>query len=228
MHSNLISSTFKGKKPLAKLLSWGPKKGFAPSSDAIVFVDNQDNQRQHDNILNYKDERNYILANIFMLAHPYGLPRIMSSYHFDFDSQGPPSDKLGNIVGRKVDEDDQCVRPWICEHRWLPIVSMIEFRKIVSNESVTNWADNGQNQIAFCRGKSGFVAFNHELSLNFKANLTVCVPPGTYCDVLSGQKVNGKCTGEKVVVGVDRKAEVSIPFERNVPAVAFHIESQLP
>jgi alpha-amylase len=105
---------------------------------------------------------------------------------------------------------------------------MVGFKTTVANEPIKNWADNGQNQIAFCRGRSGFLAINHELSLNFKANLTVCVPPGIYCDILSGAKIDGKCTGEQIVVNEESKSEIFIPYAREIPAIAFHINSKLP
>lgn len=227
MHSRLISQTFRGKMPLHDLLGWGPKKGFAPSADSIVFVDNQDNQRQDPNILNYKSTKEYTLANIFMLAHDYGTPRLMSSFDFDKIDQSSPSDEMGNIIGRIIDESGLCMHPWICEHRWKPITSMVEFKSVVQNELITDWADNGQNQLTFCRGKLGFVAINHELSLNLKANVKVCVPEGTYCDIISGEKVDGDCTGEKIVVDSSNKADIVIPYEKEIPAVAFHVNSKL-
>lgn len=227
MHSRDISLTFFGRKPLHDLLQWGPAKGFLPSKDAIVFVDNHDNQRGDDEIISYKDKRQYIMANAFMLAHTYGLPRLMSSFEFETDEQGPPEDENHNIVGREIGPDGQCMSPWVCEHRWKQIASMVKFKNVVGNSTIGNWADNGQNQLAFCRGNLGFIAFNNELSLNLKANLQACVPPGTYCDIISGEKVDGNCTGDQIVVDANGKADISIPWEAEVPLVAFHVESKL-
>lgn len=231
MHAREISLTFRGKKPLHDLLQWGPAKGFLPSRDALVFVDNQDIQRGlsvlGDEVISFKDKRQYLLANAFMLAHVYGLPRIMSSFEFESEDQGPPADTNQNIAGRVVDGNGQCEGPWVCEHRWKPIVNMIKFRNVVGNASIGNWADNGQNQMAFCRGNLGFIAFNNELSLNFRASLQTCVPAGTYCDIINGEKVNGVCTGEQIVVDENGKAEISIPYQMDVPIVAFHVDSKL-
>lgn len=231
MHSRDIGLTFRGKKPLHDLLQWGPAKGFLPSKDAIVFVDNHDNQRGNgpggEAIISYKDKRQYIMATAFMLAHTYGLPRLMSSYEFQSDDQGPPADANHNIVGRTINAEEQCLSPWVCEHRWKPIAAMINFRNVVSNSTIGNWADNGQNQMAFCRGNLGFIAFNNELSLNFKSVLQVCVPPGTYCDIISGKKLNGDCTGDQISVDMNGKAEIVIPYEKEVPMVAFHVDSKL-
>ena len=58
-----------------------------PSADALVFVDNHDNQRGHgvggDTILTFRESKLYKMAQAFTLAWPYGRPRIMSSYYWD-------------------------------------------------------------------------------------------------------------------------------------------------
>ncbi|MGW3636802.1 alpha-amylase family glycosyl hydrolase, partial [Streptomyces sp. NPDC005143] len=56
---------------LAELKNFGEGWGFMSSSKAGVFVDNHDTERGGDT-LNYKDGANYTLANVFMLAWPYG------------------------------------------------------------------------------------------------------------------------------------------------------------
>merc|ERR1719191_1943723 len=61
-----------------------------PSGSAIVFLDNHDTQRGNAP-LTYKYGDLYYFANIFMLAHPYGYPKVMSSYYFNDHDQGPPS-----------------------------------------------------------------------------------------------------------------------------------------
>lgn len=213
------------------LLKWGPEKGFVPSNDAVVFIDNHDNQRLFvrgfTEILNFKDKRRYILANVFMLAVPYGLPRIMSSYDFMSILDGPPQDESNQIISPKLNEAGQCESPWICEHRWPQIVEMIRFRNIVGSAPITNWADNGQNQVAFCRGKLGFVAFNNELSLNLKSVVKGCVPPGKYCDIMTGGKAGMACVGDQVLVDEDGKVEVFISWEKEVPIIAIHVESRI-
>ena len=92
LFSNEIGMAFNSKKPLAGLLHWGPAKGFLPPNDAIVFVDNQDNQRGKGSAtpwtLTFKNPKEYKMANAFMLAHPYGISRIMSSFEFQTFIQG--------------------------------------------------------------------------------------------------------------------------------------------
>lgn len=63
-----------------------------------MFTDNHDNQRGHgaagSNVVTYKDGSLYNLANVFMLAWPYGYPKVMSSYGFSNGDQGPPAQSV--------------------------------------------------------------------------------------------------------------------------------------
>ena len=80
--------------------------------NALVFVDNHDNQRDHGgggNIITYHDSYHYKLATAFKLAHPYGFTRIMSSYDFpqgDGD-YGPPmnGDDIADVI---INPDGTC------------------------------------------------------------------------------------------------------------------------
>lgn len=69
-------------------------------------------------------------------------------------------------------QDNTCGNGWVCEHRWRQIYSMVMFRNVVADAPMTNWWDNGSNQIAFCRQGRGFVAFNND-SWNLNQNLQV-------------------------------------------------------
>lgn len=78
------------------LQSWGTAWGFLPSEQALVFVDNHDNQRGHgsgsSNILTHKSPKPYyVMATAFLLAHSFGIPRVMSSFHFEATDQGSNS-----------------------------------------------------------------------------------------------------------------------------------------
>ncbi|MEM9493130.1 MAG: alpha-amylase family glycosyl hydrolase, partial [Myxococcota bacterium] len=67
--------------------------GLLPSTDAIVFTDNHDNQRGHGaggDPLTFRYPDEHRLGAIFALASPYGYPKLMSSYAFDNSDQGPP------------------------------------------------------------------------------------------------------------------------------------------
>jgi alpha-amylase len=74
-------SVFNGPVPFGE--GWGLQQSLV----SIAFIDNHDNQRGHGGGgQTIKDIRNnltaYTLANIFMLAWPYGYPNVTSSYRF--------------------------------------------------------------------------------------------------------------------------------------------------
>lgn len=67
-------------------------------------------------------------------------------------------DDLDGLRNTCFDPDSK----WMCEHRWCPITNMVDFRNAVSFnwDPVAEWWDNGDRQIAFARGRLGFVAIN--------------------------------------------------------------------
>lgn len=94
---------------MANLQDFKENWDLIPDGDSLIFIDNHDNQRGHGaggNIITHKIPRNYRIANAFMLAWPYGLVKIMSSYDFPFpnDSLGPPTDSDGNTKNVIINE----------------------------------------------------------------------------------------------------------------------------
>ncbi|EHB09943.1 Pancreatic alpha-amylase [Heterocephalus glaber] len=223
---------------MSYLKNWGEGWGFVPSDRALVFVDNHDNQRGHGaggaSILTFWDARMYKMAVGFMLAHPYGFTRIMSSYRWDRNFQngkdvndwiGPPNNN-GATKAVTINADSTCGNGWVCEHRWRQIRNMAAFRNVVDGQPFSNWWDNGSNQVAFGRGNRGFIVFNND-DRSLSTTLQTGLPAGTYCDVISGDKVNGNCTGIKIQVGGDGKASFSISNSAEDPFIAIHAESKL-
>lgn len=101
---------------------------------------------------------------------------------------------------------------------------MVKFRNTVGDAQLESWWDNGQNQIAYCRGDRGFIAFNNEF-YDLNMTLRTCLPEGVYCDVITGNILNGKCTGTQVVVDGNGQGHVHLP---SAPAVlAIHIGAKL-
>ena len=170
---------------LAELKNFGEGWGFMSSSKAGVFVDNHDTERGGDT-LNYKDGANYTLANVFMLAWPYGSPDVHSGYEWSDKDAGPPN---GGTVNACYSDG------WKCQHAWPQISSMVGFRNTARGEAVTDWWDNGGDQIAFGRGSKAYVAINHEgssLTRTFQTSL----PAGDYCDIQSGNGVSVNGSGQ--------------------------------
>nr|XP_048298800.1 pancreatic alpha-amylase-like isoform X2 [Myodes glareolus] len=223
---------------MANLKNWGEDWGFMPSDRALVFVDNHETQRGHGVegacILSFWDARMYKMAVGFMLAHPYGFTRVMSSYRWTRNFQngkdvndwiGPPNNN-GVIKEVTINPDKTCGNDWVCEHRWRQIRNMVTFRNIVNGQPFSNWWDNGSNQVAFGRGNKGFIVFNND-DWSLSTTLQTGLPAGTYCDVISGDKIDGNCTGIKVYVDSDGKAQFSISNSAEDPFIAIHAESKL-
>ncbi|KAJ8925514.1 hypothetical protein NQ315_009353 [Exocentrus adspersus] len=221
-----LGNAFQGNNPLKYLKNWGPEWGLLDGMDAVAFIDNHDNQRTgSSSILTYKNSKPYKMAIAFMLAHPYGTTRIMSSYAFDNKDQGPPSDGSGNIVGASINADGTCGNGWVCEHRWREIYNMVGFRNAVAGTDVTNWWDNNGNQIAFGRGNKGFIAF--ALEGDIKQSLPTSLPAGTYCDVISGGLEGGSCTGKSVTVDDSGNASITLSSGEYDGVIAIHVNAKL-
>ncbi|XP_061715723.1 alpha-amylase-like isoform X3 [Cydia pomonella] len=222
-----LKNCFRGQNPLKWLVSWGPQWGLSPSDTALVFIDNHDTQRSND-VLTYKESRAYKAAIAFMLAHPYGEPRVMSSYFFDSSDQGPPDDTNENILSPSINSDNTCGNGWVCEHRWRQIYQMVAFRNAVKDTQIQNWWDNGNNQIAFSRGGRGFIAFDVE-GKDLNQTLQTGLPAGEYCDVITGKRQGSECTGKKVTVDNNGNARIYVAANGEDMHLAIHVgkESKL-
>lgn len=224
---------------LKYLRNFGEDSGFLPSGDALTFVDNHDNQRGHGaggaDVLTFFEPRLYTMAVAFLLAWPYGLPRVMSSYRWPRNFRdgvdqnawiGPPSDAAWNIRRVVRRSDNTCGGGWICEHRWRPVYNLVELHNVAGSSPVTNWWDNGRHAIAFGRGNATFVAMNNE-DRRLDAVLQTSLPPGKYCDVISGAMTSNRCTGRSFVVRPDGKVNITVDNSRDDPVIALHVRAKL-
>jgi len=174
------------------------------SGDAIAFVDNHDTQRNGRAKLTYKNGSSYAMAEAFMIAWPYGVPQVMSSFSFTNSDAGPPAASDGTTT------PVSCGNGWECEHRWRTTANMVGLRNAAAGAPVTNWWSNGYDQIAFGRGSAAFVAFNRNgsaLTRTFQTSL----PAGTYCDVMSGDFSAGTCTGTTYSVDSSGLVTATVP-----------------
>ena len=201
--------------------------GLIPADKAVVFLENHDTQ--HNCGLSYRDGNVFRVANVWMLAQPYGYPSILSSFAFGCpveNSMGPPSDAFGNTnnVTCATSLETAVDGEWVCEHRDPSILNMVRFRKVVAGTDVNHWWDNGSNAIAFSRGAKGFVAINRETA-TVDTTIATGMAPGTYCEVISGGKSAGACVGTMLVV--DSTNRVHITLVTNM-AVAIDSATALP
>ena len=199
---------------LSALESFG-SSGMLPSGDSVVFVDNQDTERDG-GALYYANGAQYVLANVFMLAWDYGTPEVLSDYAFSSYDQGPPS-AGGNAITAVA-----CgAGTWECEQRWPAIAGMTGWHNAAGDAAVANWWSDGGDAIAFSRGSDAWVAINDESSPRTRS-FTTGLPAGIYCDVISGAAVSGACSGTAVAVNSSGQATVTVPADG---AVAIDVSS---
>jgi alpha-amylase len=189
--------------------------GMMPSDKAVVFLENHDTQRPGSGIssVSYRAPKNFRLANVWMLAQPYGYPSIMSSYSFDVTKQagrdaGPPG--TAPVCATNL-EAVTTTGLWVCEHRDPAVMNMIAFRHAVAGTAQTNWWDNGGNAIAFSRGNLGFVFINGETSTAISNVFATGLVAGKYCDVLAGGVNNANtCVGQTITVDASGNANITL------------------
>ncbi|AGL18027.1 carbohydrate-binding module family 20 domain-containing protein [Actinoplanes sp. N902-109] len=186
------------------------------SGDAVAFIDNHDTQRNGRAKLTYQNGAPYALAEAFMIAYPYGVPQIMSSFTFSNNDAGPPAASNGTTTAVS------CGNGWQCEHRARTTANMVGLRNAAAGAGVTNWWSNGSNQIAFGRGSNAYVAFNRSgsaLTRTFQTSL----PAGTYCDVMAGDFTNGTCSGPSYAVSSSGQVTATVAANS---AFALHINAR--
>ncbi len=216
--TNTLGFYFKGRGPLREISNIGLWEGWLNSLNAITFVANHDNQRQNTfNTITHKDGGNLNnLAHVFALGWPYGYPKVMSSYDWTDHDQGPPSSGAS-----------ACNNGWLCEHRNRAIANMVAFRNNTAAAfEVTNYWDNGNNQMAWGRGGLGFVVINREDGGSLNQTLQTGMPAGQYCDVIHGDFIyaTGECTGSTVSVSGSGNASFSVSSR---DAVAIHVGARV-
>ena len=188
---------------LGELQTLTAASGLLPSDDAVVFVDNHDSQRHDDGHgFNYKRGESYTLANVFMLAWPYGYPKVMSSYAFEARNAGPPTVEPVSAGA------DACNTGWVCEHRRPAIVHMVAFRAATRGLPATQWQQHGDAVISFGRGDAGHVVINAG-DVPVDVSVTTDLPSGGYCNVVTGGTA-AECDDADVVVSDEGRFQVQL------------------
>ncbi|CAE7220120.1 Amy1 [Symbiodinium pilosum] len=192
---------------------WKPEKGGPPSSPVCRW----DGKDTADCRPIYKHGLEYNLAQLFMLAWPYGdAVRLMSSYAWEDFDQGPPgvqndslhdlpSSPLGSCratpstspVTELYDQDTE--HPWVCEHRWQGVPGLIRFRKLLLGpvaEVNQTWSD-ARGRVAFSIYKTAFVALSRGFNWVTQSGpdkpwrlqgINTTLPSGAYCNLALATK----------------------------------------
>ena len=235
-YGSQLTKAFHGdnhENQLMQYSDFGENWGFVADKHAIVCIDNHDNQRGHGgggNVITHGNPSAYKKANAFMLAWPYGITRIMSSFYFRTGDDSPPCDEDGTIQSPTFLEDGACAvaSGWVCEHRWRQIRNMVGFRNAAAEQAVANWWDNNGNQVAYGRGNRAFIVINNDAELHLDEVLQTGLPEGVYCDVIHGdvETNGGSCTGPDVYVDANGYAKFSIsPGEDAMSAI--HVNARI-
>lgn len=209
-YARQLAPNFLQEGKLKYLGSFGESWGLISSDTAVVFMDNHDTQRGEAQ-LTYKNGGLYSLANVFMLAHPYGYPKVMSSYVFDAHDQGPPSQPVHSATGVACGG-----QPWVCEHRYPEIANMVAWRRSAgANKTLESFtASDDGNGAFFCRSSSACVALNRG-SGTWTTTVKTSMPAGQYKNVIQS-------SGSNVEVKADGTANLVVP---SLGAVAFHVNA---
>lgn len=205
-----MNQYFKDKVAKLKGLNERLSKDLA-SKDANVFVTNWDTARNQ-GALTYKDGAKYQLANAFMLAYDYGTPRLLSDYKWDVNDNGAPGATATSVPD--VDMDKACSTndsDWNCEQRWTSTRGMIAFHNYVGDAEVTDWQDDGGDNIAFSRDDRGFIAINNGKKEK-DVTYTTSLADGEYCDVYATMDCSKTVTvkGGKVETKVPARSAIAL------------------
>ncbi|KAF8676945.1 Alpha-amylase [Rhizoctonia solani] len=167
-------------------------RGWMASDGANVFVSNHDTERNGAS-LSYKSGILYTLAHVFMLAHPYGTPTVLSSYTFSDGAAGSPLNGVGTCSG------SEGANGWRCQHRWTAIAGMVKWRNGVTG-SINNWVSGTSQQVAFGRGSTGFVVINNA-DVAWTNTFKTPLADNSYCDMITGATGRKRsCTGASHIV----------------------------
>jgi alpha-amylase len=177
------------------------REDHAPSSSAVVFIDNHDTERG-DAAVTYHDGPLYLMATALMLADDYGTPVVYSGYAFSDPDAGAPQDASGRVTGWDCagatgPKTSYADGAGVCAEAWTSIAGMIEWRDAVGAAKREPGLSSG-SAYGFERAGRGIIAANPGSS-----SATLAVPTtlraGTYCDVVAdGPSMNG-CAGGATV-----------------------------
>ncbi|SEQ29681.1 alpha-amylase [Microlunatus flavus] len=196
---------------ISGLATFGAGSGLTRSSKTLSFVTNHDTNHDPANALTYKDGAQYQLATEWLLADGYGSPQVFSSFAFGADTnQGPPADAEG-IIDRASCANGR----WTCDHARPEIAGMVKFHQYVGTARKKHVYDDELNVLAFGRGSKGWAAFNNSTG-DRRIVVKTGLKEGRYCDLVTGRKVDGSCSGVTVEVREGGRVNLTVPPRRAV------------
>ena len=217
--------------------AWGGSWSFLTNSNAVqIFVDDWDTERNNGGSLTASDfsgntndasgTYRYDLANMFMLAQPYGImAQVQSGFRFTGGDQDRPSTSAFSNGVAQVPSSRTQNSGWDFIHRWPQISNMVKFRSATRGQGMSNWVTGTANQIAFSRGAIGFVALNND-TVAWTNTFQTGLPAGTYCNIAHGtlNAAGTACTSDSITVNSSGNATLSIVANGGsvVPAVAIY------
>ncbi|KAK7062171.1 alpha-amylase [Favolaschia claudopus] len=159
--------------------------GFVDSSIANYIMANQDTERSGTSLNAQSGNNAYVLSAVFMLGFNYGTPTVYSGYDYNnnYDA-GAPQNSTGYTNPVTCGSNG-----WRCEHRIQAISSMVAFHNAVNangSAPLTNiQTGNTNQQIAFGRGRIGFLIINNDNQV-WSNIWSTSLPAGIYCDIIHG------------------------------------------
>lgn len=204
-------------------------RGLFASRNATVFVSNHDLERHNASLTSRNGGKLFSLANVFMLAYPYGQTQLQSGFKLTGNQNGDATlVPTGKIYTNGVPNFTN----WDQQHRWREISNMVEFRNQTQGKwQIDDWTTNGGDRIAFHRGDRGFLAINRDDANSWTHTFRTGMAGGKYCNVINGLANAGKtsCSGDVVNVNSDGTASLTIPSMSavGIPAVAIHAGQKL-
>ncbi|ELU36796.1 glycoside hydrolase family 13 protein [Rhizoctonia solani AG-1 IA] len=196
-------------------------RGWLPSNSANVFVTNHDQERGG-SALTYKSGNTSLgpIPMALQLFFPVmnsmiAMRELLMVHMVPAMVPGVLMDGAYPAVAFAKSVNKPHVR--LCQHRWNAIAGMIRFYNQVGTADLNNWVQESNQQIGFGRGSTGFVAINNE-DREWARTFQTSLPSGSYCDVVSGRKSGGDCTGGKVTIS-NGSFTVTVPART---ALAYH------
>ena len=191
--------------------------GMGTSSLEVTMVNNHDTER-NGNSLTYQNGKNYVMAMVYTLSEPFGVPMLYSGYDFsDFNASPALTNGLNVCNSGTATKSSWTYGRMVCPQRWYAIQGMIRWHKYVNGETKINrWSNN--NSYGYSRGTKGYVLFNSAASTQKYKSLKTGLAAGSYCDVVSGGKSpvmmsKGKrvCRGLTITVAKGGLLSASVP-----------------